>query len=594
MAGNVVSEFLISLGWDTKKLETGLSDVTNIINQGLKGAVMGISGAMVIGEVRNHMKAMTDELVQLNQISKTVEMSVESIEAWKNAVRSAGADGDSFGRVIEGVNNAMFQAINQGRGRLKRFVDQGILPALQDAEGNAKKTEDYLLEVSDALAKMDTRQASTVMKQVAGVSDIDTIEFLKQGSKAINDQIEAVKNHTHYTDQDVKMAKLLEAAQQRLAHTLKMAFLPVFRLLVEPMTKFADLCDMLAQHMQVLYPMIAGIAALMMAKLVPAIALATKAALGFLLSPWGALLALLLAIGIVLEDIDVWLEDGESEFGELYETIFGSKQAAVETFEELKEIWEDLCDSVKSVGSFIADALDIGDAGEVAREIVTAIATAFRDMKETLRDVKEMIRGIIIDVFGSEEAATQAIADILQIFKGLAGTAKDVFGTIAGGVLTVLKVAAPVVIELIATVLKGFASLKEGLLENFGLISNAVTMTADLFTNLLCGAIDKIGPIASGALDILFGCLDKVLGMANKVLGAFQSIGKVLQRVLGLSNDIDVDATVAAAERANNIKTDNSRREAHVTNNFYNTDPKTVTGATQEGVTIAMQPEGDR
>lgn len=86
---------------------------------------------------------------------------------------------------------------------------------------------------------MDKAQASGIARQI-GLSDLKTATWLQQGGDAIREQLNLAKEIGTFTEKDAAAAREYTFTMNMLTHSLKMAVLPVFRLLVPLFGKVAD------------------------------------------------------------------------------------------------------------------------------------------------------------------------------------------------------------------------------------------------------------------------------------------------------------------------------------------------------------------
>lgn len=333
--GNVIDRFFIALGLDTKDVEKGIQSTVDTVKGGLKellvGAVMPAVGALASGAL---VQQFMDEITQVDRLSKSLGVNIEQLQAWQGAAENAGVAGEEIGEIFADLNDWMIDSAVNGSGALNDFIEKGMLPAVKDANGAMKSTEQYALELADAFAKMDKQQATGIGRQI-GISNAGMVAFFQQGSASISAQMQQIKQLGVYTEDDAKAAKEFSVAIKDLSRALKMLLLPLFRIVAPAATFTARGIQEATKHTAAFIPVLVGLAAVLSAALYPALIKNAKAARAFLASPWGISLAALTAIGLLIDDFVTWLEGGESAFGEFYESIFGDAETAKKTLEEL-------------------------------------------------------------------------------------------------------------------------------------------------------------------------------------------------------------------------------------------------------------------
>ena len=368
MADKVIDRFFIALGLDTKDVEKGINNTVTTVKGGLKnllvGAVMPALGALATGEL---VQQFTAEITQVDRLSKSLGMNIEQLQAWRGAAEMAGVEADEVSELFADLNDWMVDAAQNQSGAMYEYIEKGWLPAVQKANGEMKSTEQYALELADALKALGEQQGSGVARQI-GISNANMAAFLQRGSADISKSIAQAKEMGVYTAEDAKAARELDANMKSLAHSLRMMLLPVFRILAPAMTMVANGMQAMSKHSVVLIPLLTVIAAILAKMAYTYMVDLAKNALKFLASPWGILLAALVGIGLLLEDFIVWLDGGESAFGEFYEEIFGGAEEAKKT---LTELWN----TIQPFFSLIGYAVALGGALTILSSLLTSITT---------------------------------------------------------------------------------------------------------------------------------------------------------------------------------------------------------------------------
>lgn len=366
--GNVIDRFFIALGLDTKDVEKGIQSTVDTVKGGLKellvGAVMPAVGALASGAL---VQQFTDEITQVDRLSKSLGVNIEQLQAWQGAAQNAGVQADEIGEIFADLNDWMIDAAVNGSGALNEFIEKGLLPSVTDANGAMKTTEQYAMDLADAFAAMDKQSATGIGRQI-GISNAGMVAFLQQGSASISAQMQQIKQLGVYTEQDAKAAQEFAAASRNLFRALKMMLLPVYRILAPILTTFAEIMQEMTKHTAAFIPVLVGVGALLATMVYPWLVKTAAAAAAFIASPWGILITALAAIGLLLDDFVTWLEGGESAFGEFYEEIFGGAEEAKKT---LTELWN----TIQPFFSLIGYAVALGGALTILSSLLTSITT---------------------------------------------------------------------------------------------------------------------------------------------------------------------------------------------------------------------------
>ena len=400
---NVIEKFFIAIGVDAKGVDKEIKKVVNSASSTLKH---GLSGQALLGAralalaavaAAGYIKNTYEEIAALDKLSKTLGTSTERLQMWQGAAKDAGVATDEIGKTWQRMNTMITETSASGRGALADFVNAGVLPGLQTVDGKLKDTETYMLEMADALAAMDAQTRSVVGSKL-GIRDNAMLEFLAQGSGAINQQLGHIKELGLYTKEDLEITREFQKSVKELKkefndfiRTVKNGLLPLYRTVVPYGTK-------LIRHWRVFIPLIGVAAALITKTMIPAILALGKALFGLVASnPYLlAIAAALAAIGLIFEDILVWMEGGESVIGEYlgdFETVSATMK---DVFGHLENFPETIKQAFAFFPAMIKDLAKtffefFGRDGQVAKsfdEMCDRLKESFWDF---IRSVKEWI-----------------------------------------------------------------------------------------------------------------------------------------------------------------------------------------------------------
>lgn len=117
--GNVIERFFITLGLDTKDVEKGINKTVDTVKGGLKellvGAVLPAVGALASGAL---VQQFTEEITQVDRLSKSLGINVEQLQAWQGAAENAGVAGEEIGEIFADLNDWMIDSAVNGSGAL--------------------------------------------------------------------------------------------------------------------------------------------------------------------------------------------------------------------------------------------------------------------------------------------------------------------------------------------------------------------------------------------------------------------------------------------------------------------------------------------
>lgn len=381
----IVDEFFISIGIDTKKLEGGLDKAITNTKNTLKNLATGIVAPALAGLATGaFINELTNEISAVDRLSQSLGVNIESLQAWQGAAERAGVAGEEIGELFADLNDWMLDSAVNESGALHDFIEQGLLPAVRDAEGAMKGTEEYALELAEAFKQMGTQMASGMGRQI-GISQAAMVAFLQQGRGTIEQELQRVKELGVYTEKDAKAVKEFKIATDELVRIGKSMMLPLFRIALPLLQGLAEGLTYLTQHAMAFVPAIMGIGAAIAISLIPAgttltsiiTALTVKfkaLTLALATNPWAWVIAGLIALGILLEDFWGWMNGAESEFGESWQKMADAINPVIERlgngFEIVKQnftdlardlwaIWQGIADRVSAIVAFINGKINI-------------------------------------------------------------------------------------------------------------------------------------------------------------------------------------------------------------------------------------------
>lgn len=334
----IIEQLKIVIGVDSSAVESGVQNAAKKAAFSLKNAlnsfIAPVMGALMSGQF---IKQTYEEIMQIDHLSTALGVNVERLQMWQGAAKDAGSSGEALGAIWQRMNSMMTQAALDGKGTLADLAEKGVVPALKTIDGKVKDTDTYLLELSDTLKNMDAQTASGIGRQL-GIRDHNLLNFFMQGSGEINAQLRHIKELGVYTKQDVLIAREFDNALNDVTRVLKMSLVPIFRMVTPLLSAMGRGIVYLSRHWRAFIPVITLISGLILKSLIPSIIALGKVLFGFVAAnPYiAALVALFVGLGLILEDIMVWLEGGESLIGEYLGTWEEFSAKAVEAFNNAK------------------------------------------------------------------------------------------------------------------------------------------------------------------------------------------------------------------------------------------------------------------
>lgn len=367
MGDKIIEKLMIAIGVDSKGVEAGATKAVQSAAGALKSAIgtfiMPVFGALMSGAF---IKQTYEEVINLDHLSTSLGVNVERLQMWQGAVKDAGASVESMNMLFQRMSGMIAESAETGSGTLHDFAEKGVLPALKTVDGKVKDTETYLLELSDTLNKMGGQEANMIGRKL-GIKDFNLLNFLQQGSGEVNQQLQHIKQLGVYTHEDVLIARDFDVALNDVSRVMKMSLVPLFRLITPLISKLGMALLDVSKHARIFIPLIAGIAAVMLKSMIPAIIqLAGQLKLLLFTNPYIlAIGAALLALGLIIEDILVWIEGGDSVIGEFFGDFETFSQNAKQKFEDFCNratvLWGQFKEAIEPVTDAVLWFIDVLD-----------------------------------------------------------------------------------------------------------------------------------------------------------------------------------------------------------------------------------------
>ncbi len=382
---NIVEKLVLAIGMDLSDVDKGINKTidkvktgfTDLLTNAVAPAIAGIATGSLVQE-------FTEEVTQLDRLSKALGMNIEQLNAWQGAAEMAGVEGDEIAEIFADLNDWMVDAHENQSGAMYDFIQKGMLPAVEDAQGNLKTTEQYALDLADALNALGEQEGSGIARQI-GLSNLNNAAFLQQGSAAIKEQIAVAREMGTVTSADAEAARELNKAMGSIQRSIKMLLMPVVRSIVNPLSIFAEAVLRLTRNLDKMKPIIVVLAGVLTGVLVPAFKKSIVAAMKFFATPPGMLVAALGMILLILDDFLTWIEGGESAFGKFYEKLFGDTTHA-------KELLENLGKFIERFGGYAKVFLVVAGAVTLLN-LALGVAT-------TLMTVLSTVAGVVLSPIG--------------------------------------------------------------------------------------------------------------------------------------------------------------------------------------------------
>lgn len=250
----------------------------------------------------------------LDRTAESLGLSVESLQMWQGAAQAAGGEAEEIADRFRDLNDYIVDATKFDSGPLKEIAAElGI--GLTDAAGKARSAEEVMLDLAAAFERVGEQEAVGYGMQLS--FDPATIGLLQRGRGELETLLNRQRELGILTRRDTEAAT---AARQAFVDAIKAVtyivgstLTPVLEIVAE---KLSALARWAVEHQDFLRIMFVVAAVAITGILLPALYSMAAAGLAAI-APFLPLIALVTALGLALDDLNAFIEGGNSAFGEL-------------------------------------------------------------------------------------------------------------------------------------------------------------------------------------------------------------------------------------------------------------------------------------
>lgn len=409
---NIIDSLLIAVKMDNTGLDKGLKQAESKVSSfadRIKAGAMAKFGALAsVGFVMSQVKNLTAVADELGKIADRIGADVPKLQSWATASKLAGGSVEAFYGTAERLGSELQRIAVTGKSRLLPFFESMGVATL-DATGKARDVFDVLTDVAGAVEGMDRQTSAGILKRLQ--LDEGTIGLLQMGKKGMQDLIRYERELGVFQKEDTVIAANYNDAMDRLTRTMNMSFLPVMRLFAPVLTEAAKAMTsafaFIQKHSLAFEIALAGIALVIGALVLPSL---WSLFVAIMTNPITWIIAAIVGLILILEDLYVYAKGGKSQFEDLWKTlgtgeevmaaIQGAwdflKAAAQIAWEILKYILKDLGIRVLELLRFIAmlgvGAMNVFKAigGFINDYFITPLENAWNTLKKIIDNLPSL------------------------------------------------------------------------------------------------------------------------------------------------------------------------------------------------------------
>lgn len=408
----IIDSLLIAVKMDNTDLDKGLKQaegkVRSFADRIKLGAIAKLGAFTSVGFVMSQVKNLTAVADDLGKIADRIGADVPKLQSWATASKLAGGSVQAFYGTAERLGSELQRIAVTGKSRLLPFFESMGVATL-DATGKARDVFDVLTDVAGAVEGMDRQTSAGILKRLQ--LDEGTIGLLQMGKKGMQDLIRYERELGVFQKEDTVIAANYNDAMDRLTRTMNMSFLPVMRLFAPVLTEAAKAMTsafaFIQKHSLAFEIALAGIALVIGALVLPSL---WSLFVAIMTNPITWIIAAIVGLILILEDLYVYAKGGKSQFEDLWKTlgtgeevmaaIQGAwdflKAAAQIAWEILKYILKDLGIRVLELLRFIAmlgvGAMNVFKAigGFINDYFITPLENAWNTLKKIIDNLPSL------------------------------------------------------------------------------------------------------------------------------------------------------------------------------------------------------------
>ena len=358
-----IDELIISLGLKTDGVKKGAKEAENSIS-GMTSAItakLGVLSAAAAAafSVFARFSDYVSQADSMGKLANALDVDISKMHAWGEAAARAGGSVDAFQGSLQSLTTQLARQATVGTSRAAKLLEGAGIDA-----GELGRQRDAFSVMMDLAEKAETmgKQEFFGLGRALGL-DQGTIMLLQQGRAALKDAIQAQKEFGVYSKEDAKITADWNDRVADFGQVMKSFSAIIFRMILPAMTKFVEVLNkgiaFLRKHETFVKAFFIGIATVITAILIPAL---VKLGAAWLSNPMvltvAAVVAAVAALALVIEDLVVWAEGGESAFADFWESLFGSPEQARQTWEEIKQTASETVDNIIKIWGKLTESIN--------------------------------------------------------------------------------------------------------------------------------------------------------------------------------------------------------------------------------------------
>lgn len=358
-----------------------------------KKALGAIAGIVALTQVIKGVFSQTEDLHDLLNTSKALNVNIGELDAWGKAIEANGGSAEKFQSSLESLNSKLTEVSITGKSDvLPYFNALGI--SMLDATGQARSTLDVLPELADAFQGLSASESMQFGKKLG--LDQQTILTLQQGRREVEALVDKQKSLGVATEEAAELSAEFNKNMSNLKNSLgsmsQSVLVKVLPAINWMLDLFTSVSDWVKDNQALVEGVFIGIGAAILFFAIPPLILMAKT---MILATWpfiliGLAVAALIAIFAILwDDVKAFFNGQDSLLGEAL------------------KLWEKFGDWVGEIFDALIEGFKAFGDGIVA--VFTSPLKALMKLWELAKKVGRGIKGFFGFGGGDDDDASEAI-----------------------------------------------------------------------------------------------------------------------------------------------------------------------------------------
>jgi ElaB/YqjD/DUF883 family membrane-anchored ribosome-binding protein len=529
MSATIIDEFMIMLGVDGSKAKKGMAEVTKSIESGLSGVTKMFTGfgAALAGvfSVGSAFSTWKEQAQEFGNVARNLHMGIEDVQAWSGAIGKFGGSAGDFEQSIRGLNVQLARMATLGTSKGGKLLESVGIDA--GSIGRQRDALEVMEELAAAVEQM-TPDESRGFLQALGL-DSATIMLLQQGRDGMKDLVRQKKEDAVYTKEDYEAIRQYNVEMGKVKKgfigIMGIAFrtiMPAFTKVTEYVGKFVKY---LKRHQTAVKAFFVMIGVLVTGYLIPTFLAFART---LMMNPLTWVILALAALALVIEDLIVWLDGGESALDRFWTELFGSPEEAKKTFEDIKKgVKEFVEESIPKLQEFAWEVKElIDDIQKLWQELSYStpwkmfqhnMAEVRRDEANRRDELAKMMGDTSFDNFGGAGGGFEAnpFGDFIRNFRN---EARETLSSMWDGLQETLSSAWESIVEALNDGWKAFIEFGEEILNDISKFAEDTFESIRKFFEDAMKACEKAASdFASAANNAISGLNSPINALADNI-----------------------------------------------------------------------------